>query len=261
MGIRASRRVIMLVLTGVLSPLVQAQSSQPSRSILGGRELLQRFAVEGWYEMCSLPSSAGPRWILARRHGEMGWIVLVENVTGFAHRGGLLWGSTTEQYFVVTTSEDGTEPREIRLFSNRDEWQAVLEPRVGDVSDLMNPSSVAAALPRTSLRPWDYRFLGGVAGATDEQWANVFLVATLVVGAILGATAIKRDVVLAACGLLGAFTGWLSDSLVFEGPALGIVSWPLLTMGVAAVTRACRRSLVRAKKEEGVSPGSPPIVK
>lgn len=99
-----------------------------------------------------------------------------------------------------------------------------------------------ASLPASApAQPSPYRFLRGLGGRTDEQWALMAICLAIAASAISGALSRRtRNATLVWSLFLGLGVGALSDTLVYEGSACGVLGIPLLCAVAAVLGRLGR---------------------
>lgn len=206
------------------------------------KDIIECVPVAGRYHMCLRQEDNRSFWVLTKHVGEYGWVPLASDVRRFGLRAPYIFGEAGSQYFLLKWSHQGGAQEEMLSFPWREEWVLALDSAgIQEPRDMSAPSMVAAGRSRVELQPWRYRFLKGLAGFDDEQWAIAAMWFSFVAAFGLGFSLGNLRTAALVSMVLGACAGCVGDTLVFEGAGLGIIGSPVCAAGAAAMGWLFRR--------------------
>jgi hypothetical protein len=192
-------------------------------------------------------------WTLARRVGEQTWVPLVKEVTQFGEQPPYFLGLTSEQYFLLKMAPLGlaedrptTAPSEEKIL-----FFPQYEPWTDAIKEAGLPESAGKMAP---LPVWTSQSEDSPPSSEDHKWAIILIAFTVTVGLVLSFRfdSLIRAVLVSMAW--GAFLGFLSDMLIFEGGG-GFLSYALCAAIAVLFGRLIRKGIkcVRSKPSAGQS--------
>lgn len=186
---------------------------------------------------------------LSQKNGLSSFHTLVPSIKSIAVNGSLIVGQTDDGFFLLNANAPDPRPD---IFKTRGAWQAALATRgLSEEVSLTNPDILAAALPNSILRPWEYRMMAGrLFGLTDEDSGGVLGVSGWFLSLVIGLRWKRSGSMLPISILIGTMTNVVGQMVLGGGGGaafVGIVGEPLICwafagigLGIAKIIAFCR---------------------
>jgi hypothetical protein len=163
--------------------------------------------------------------------------------------GTLITGKARGQFFLLDTAQVNPKPD---FFSTNAGWTNALKTSgASPPTQLATPDSIAAKLSTNTLRPWQFRIMGGRLGLSDEGWSLAVQVCGLLLAFIFGLLFSRRSARLPAAIALGILINIVAQIfLAGGGPGafVGFLFLPFVFALMAAFGTLVRRGFRRKSR-------------
>lgn len=224
--------VLMLLADGRLAPSQDQSATKPVA--LGGsheitaEQILETLNLLPAYDLCHYRTMGGDlRWVIGNRVYKYSWYIAVDGVTGYEVQGSYILGTTDKYHFIIDGTKRWPSGETVMFFQDTESWNRTISSLGLQLpGGLISPSHSGAFKPQF---PPSYP---GIA-------SGAFIIALLVsTGA--GILYKKRWRMVVTTIAVGAISGLIGDTVVFEGSACGVIGQPILCISAGFVGRVLR---------------------
>jgi hypothetical protein len=159
---------------------------------------------------------------------------------------------TTEAGFFIFDADPANDWAEAETFNTIEDWHRAME-RAGIPPNLtmLDPDQEAAKVSDQTLRPWNYRMVGGALGWSDDFWSLVVQTAGFAISVLIGLLApreLRLLVPAVAMGLAIDVIGMIVIAGGGPGACVGLVAFPLYCWLAMGIGRLFRRGIGAARR-------------
>jgi hypothetical protein len=184
--------------------------------------------------------------IVDHNNSSFGYHEVVPGIEEIAVAGTLITGKANGRLFLLDARTTQPTPQ---FFATAEQWSAALKAAgVPKAPQLMTPQARAANLPDKTLRPWNYRMMGGKLGLSDDEWSAAIQGIGLVLAFLLGILLGQRSGLMGLAIFLGIVINVVAQVFVAgggPGAAAGFFVLPLIFMLLAAGGRLLREGVAK----------------